>query len=401
MSFGEHRLELNEMYASFQRCINSADISNPMHILRLPSFTARKVMHLCECVKTIFISERCMLSLHAPIVVVGDLHGHIWDLARIIETFGWPPTCRYLFLGDLVDRGEFSLETVTLVFLMKALHPQNVFVIRGNHEFGQLCDNFGFQRNIFEVFSNGACLKAFKEAFSFMPLTAVIDETILCVHGGIGPNCRSLDQIRCVRRPIREFVGDVVDDLLWSDPNPNVETFEFSERGAGYDFGEKVFKEFMEKCGFEYMIRAHQVIAGGVESCFDDKLLTVFSASNYCGQENNKAGALQIGSKKMMVRKIFEPIPYIMRHDVAFEADGLPSIGGGIRPYVSQSSDLTMKLIFKDSPLIKEPRPERCRTSRKIGAARKNSRLTSSLPRLGDLGAKVFDEMQRDSRLLR
>lgn len=399
MAFGEHRLELNEMYASFQRCINSVDLVNGLHMLRLPSFTARKAMHLCECAKITFMSEPCMLTLHAPIVVVGDIHGHIWDLARIIKTFGWPPSTRYLFLGDLVDRGEFSLETVTLVMLMKVMHPQNVFIIRGNHEFGQLCDNFGFQRNIFEVFSGGAALKSFKEAFSYMPLTAVIEDKFLAVHGGIGPNCKSLEQLRTIRRPIRDFVGDVVDDLLWSDPSPTVSGFEFSSRGAGYDFGENVFKEFMEKCGLEYMLRAHQVIQGGVESCFDDKLITVFSASNYCGTDNNKAGALQISSKGAMMRKIFEPLPFIQRYDVTFESDGLPAIGGGgLRPYMSHSSDLTMKLCIPKPPVIKEPTP-RCRTGRKIGA-RKGHRMTSSLPRLGDLGARVFDEMQSDSRLL-
>ncbi|OHS92740.1 Serine/threonine-protein phosphatase PP1-2 [Tritrichomonas foetus] len=305
---------------------NIEDFASGKALLYLPRFSLEQIRTLCENVTRVFTSEPSVLTIKPNVVVVGDLHGHLLDLIRILKQFDMPPKTRYLFLGDIIDRGEFSLETLILIFLLKSTFPKSVNIIRGNHEFKQVYETGRFMQDIIDVYSDVKIATLFEAAFVQMPIAAIINDKIFCVHGGIGPDVTDLEQIRNISKPIKEFDGSIVDTLLWSDPTEKIKTYEPSDRGTGYIFGSQIFESFMTKNGFDTLIRAHQQIDHGCEYNFNNKLITVFSASNYCGCYCNKGAILTITDTLNLQPTIFEPLPYIERCSAIFSSNIRPSI---------------------------------------------------------------------------
>jgi protein phosphatase len=292
----------------------------------VPAFDPEDVISLCQDSETVFASEPVVLDLHPPITVVGDLHGQILDLYRIIQQHGLPNRTQYLFLGDFVDRGEFSFEVVTFVFLAKLLFPTQVWVIRGNHEFGYICSTGGFRAELAHLFRTDQVFACFCATFAQMPLAAVLDGSVLAVHGGIGPELTHVDQLRAVKRPIHEFDEGLVDCILWSDPSDDIATFEPSPRGAGYVFGKTAFNAFSDANGLKFVVRGHECVKEGCAFSFDDRLLTVFSASNYCGTSGNMAAVLIVGAGCAIEVRRFPPLPARAR-DVVIPPER-PASGG-------------------------------------------------------------------------
>jgi protein phosphatase len=287
--------------------------------LLLPVLGSEEIILLCEAARDIFSAEDVSLSLTGPILIVGDLHGQILDLFRVLQTYGLPDQNKYLFLGDLVDRGEFSTETCALVWALKVKYRDKVFIIRGNHEFSFLCKQCGFHAEVTTIYGPGSrVFESFIESFSFMPLTAVINEQILCVHGGLGPSWFSLSQSRQVDRPVHEFGEDLLDAMLWSDPNPGIYMFEPSNRGAGYLFGEGALVEFLDSNRLKLLVRAHECVNTGCQFAFNDRLATVFGASNYGGLVSNDSAVLEISESSDHEVRQFPPLTYLKRDTVKF-----------------------------------------------------------------------------------
>ena len=284
----------------------------------LPSLPENGLSFLLTDVLEVFKNEESMLHINGPIVVVGDLHGHLLDLFRIFNIYGKPSTTKYLFLGDIVDRGEFSLETITMILLAKILFPKNVFVIRGNHEFNQMGEQFGFLKEILEMYHSISIFNLFNRVFSYFPIAAVINKKYLSLHGGIGPTMFSLKQIEAVQRPVVNFDSQLESSILWSDPTLDINTFMASSRGIGYHFGQDSTESFLKETGMEAIIRGHECIASGVQTLFNNKVITVFSASDYCGVTGNFSGILEITIKGKIVPRISPPIPYLYRRNVKF-----------------------------------------------------------------------------------
>jgi protein phosphatase len=303
--------------------ISLSDHKSPFVIHRLDAFL---LIQLCQYVETIFTKEPILLPLTSPIVTVGDLHGHLGDLLRILAYHGIPSansTLKYLFLGDIVDRGEFSLETITLIYLLKAVFPTHVFVVRGNHEFESLSFSHGFYREITLTYSSSADIfKSFLSSFSFMPLAAIVDRLTVCVHGGIGPGIDSADSITSISRPITSFASPEVRALIWSDPSADVTEFADSPRGCGFLFGEEPLLKFLERCGAVRVLRAHQFVSEGCATQFADRLVTVFSASNYCGTNENSGAVITLMPDGMDAVKDFPPLPYLRRGDAVVRRAG-------------------------------------------------------------------------------
>jgi protein phosphatase len=176
--------------------------------LSLPVLDAPVLTALFRDVQAIFKSEPVLLEVGSPCIIVGDLHGQILDLIRILNTFGLPSRQRYVFLGDLVDRGEFSIETLVVVLLLKVIWPEQVYLIRGNHEFQLLCSQGGYMMQMFETFGDLMLYQASVQMFGFIPLAARIDKVILCVHGGIGPELTDVNVINTIFRPVDNFGQD-------------------------------------------------------------------------------------------------------------------------------------------------------------------------------------------------
>ena len=304
--------EIYKVYREiFQRDVS--DYENETFRLVLPILPIPILISLCDSATKVFQDEPILLIVNVDVVVVGDLHGHILDLFRILKTQGLPDKMKYVFLGDLVDRGEFSVETITLVYLLKVLWPSNVLIIRGNHEFNFLAYNGGFMGSVMEEYGDMGIYMAFMKSFSYIPLALRIDGVMLCVHGGIGPSIFSIKQIMQLQRPIDDFGNETLDSLLWSDPSEEVNQFVASTRGTGYFFGEDIIMNFFELNNLELMVRGHEMVQNGVDVIHGGRVVTVFSASYYCGISSNRAGVLVLKANGDKDVTTFPPLNYFKR----------------------------------------------------------------------------------------
>ncbi|POS76336.1 serine/threonine-protein phosphatase PP1, partial [Diaporthe helianthi] len=159
-----------------------------------------EIRYLCTKAREIFISQPILLELEAPIKICGDIHGQYYDLLRLFEYGGFPPEANYLFLGDYVDRGKQSLETICLLLAYKIKYPENFFILRGNHECASINRIYGFYDECKRRY-NIKLWKTFTDCFNCLPIAAIIDEKIFTMHGGLSPDLNSMEQIRRVMRP--------------------------------------------------------------------------------------------------------------------------------------------------------------------------------------------------------
>lgn len=244
------------------------------------------LINILDIATNILVEEPIVLNINVPVYIIGDLHGNILDLYRIFQSNGLPPQSNYLFLGDFVDRGVYSTELICLIAIMKVLFPKNIFILRGNHEFMPTKPNSDFTFEIQKLYQNNQdLLTRFYYFFSFMPLAARVGD-YLCLHGGLDPNLKTIEQIEALKRPIT-FETEIVEGIVWSDPKMDNEIeFVASPRGNGYLFNNVALNNFLKENNLRGLIRGHSFV-DGVEMQYDGKLITVFSASNYSDSQNS------------------------------------------------------------------------------------------------------------------
>ena len=243
-------------------------------------------------------------NIDSGLVIVGDLHGNIDDLLHIVFTKGLPDeNMHYLFLGDYVDRGNNSIETILFLMCFKIIYPEFVHMIRGNHEFIDMCQTYGFYDECIERIPNNEGKNVFDiitATFPYLPLAALIQNSYLAVHGGISSIINSLDDIRNIenRDQLTDYFDNkIVTDLVWGDPKelPDGVLTAESERGAGEVFSKDKAKQFLEDNNLKAIIRAHESCENGFNVALQDPeseqilCLTIFSASNYCNLKNHGA----------------------------------------------------------------------------------------------------------------
>lgn len=187
----------------------------------LASIAESEIKLLCQRVRPILLSQPMLLELEAPLKICGDVHGQFTDLLRLFEYGGFPPESNYLFLGDYVDRGKQCLETICLLLSYKIQYPENFFILRGNHEAAGINRIYGFYDECKRRYSI-KLWKIFSDTFNCLPVAALIDEKILCMHGGLSPEITSLQQIADLVRPCDVPDVGLMCDLLWSDPDTSV-----------------------------------------------------------------------------------------------------------------------------------------------------------------------------------
>jgi protein phosphatase len=176
--------------------------------------------------------------------------------------------------------------------------------------------------NIVSFFGTSVLYEEAIATFAYIPLAARIDGQILCLHGGIGPNVTDVNTIANITRPIDSFGDDIVDSVVWSDPNEMIDGFrESPTRGAGYLFGKVVLDSFLNDSGLFMLVRGHECVPEGTKSLFNERLITVFSASNYCGLMGNLAAVLEVTGPRMYHVHTFGPLPWLLRNDVKFGRD--------------------------------------------------------------------------------
>ena len=251
--------------------------------------------------------QKMLVDLEAPIHVCGDIHGQYYDLLRIFEHCGYPGEYNYLFLGDYVDRGKQSLETICLLLCYKIKFPENFFLLRGNHESSVTNRIYGFYDECKRRY-NVRIWRSFTDLFNFLPVAALIDEKILCMHGGLSPELKNLQNIENISRPTEIPDTGLLCDLLWSDPEKDILDYDENDRGVSVVFGEKVVEDFNKKNDLDLIIRAHQVVDEGYEFFAKRQLITIFSAPNYCGEFDNSAGIMIIDESLTCSLKVLRPV---------------------------------------------------------------------------------------------
>ena len=285
-------------------------------ILNMECLSEEECVSLCEKAKLVLKDESNVQPVHAPVTVCGDIHGQFYDLKELFRIGGHPPETNYLFLGDYVDRGYHSLETVTLMMLYKVRYRDRITLLRGNHESRQITQVYGFYDECLRKYSSPSVWKAFVSAFDYLPLTALIENQIFCQHGGLSPTIDTLDNVRCLDR-IQEIPHEgPMCDLLWSDPDDRT-GWGISPRGAGYTFGADISEQFNHNNGLKLIARAHQLVMEGYNWCHDRNVVTIFSAPNYCYRCGNQAAIMEIDEHLKYTFLQFDPAPnqYVLEKD--------------------------------------------------------------------------------------
>ncbi|CAA7395108.1 unnamed protein product [Spirodela intermedia] len=265
-----------------------------------------EIRRLCVAAKEVFLSQPNLLELEAPINICGDIHGQFCDLLRLFEYGGGPPGARYLFLGDYVDRGKQSIETICLLLAYKVRYQGSFFLLRGNHECASINRIYGFYDECKRRFSV-RLWKAFTDCFNCLPVAAIIDGKIFCTHGGLSPELEMLDQIKEMERPAEVPDQGLLCDLLWSDPDREIRGWGENDRGVSFTFGPDRVTEFLKKHDLDLVCRAHQVVEDGYEFFADRQLVTIFSAPNYCGEFNNAGALMSVDAGLLCSFQILKP----------------------------------------------------------------------------------------------
>eukprot|EP01129_Flabellula_baltica_P008947 TRINITY_DN358_c0_g1_i1.p1 TRINITY_DN358_c0_g1~~TRINITY_DN358_c0_g1_i1.p1 ORF type:complete len:325 (-),score=58.73 TRINITY_DN358_c0_g1_i1:1753-2727(-) len=252
------------------------------------------IAQICKDIGSVFIEEPNLLTVDGSVTVVGDIHGQANDLLNIFKLCGNPSSTKYLFMGDYVDRGTSSIEVVILLFCLKLLYPENIWLLRGNHEDPDLNIVYGFADNCVQKFGNLSIWSLVNKVFALMPVSAILNKRAFCAHGGISPNVKNLGIIEESNRFSSGILPDPLRDLLWSDPSDDIDLFSVSPRGAGFLWGKEATLDFLKETKLEIIIRAHEVAMDGYHLHHDNRVLTIFSAANYCNRYGNKGAVLQI-----------------------------------------------------------------------------------------------------------
>lgn len=282
------------------------DVNNWIDLLlrgELPS--ERSIRRICESAASIFAEEESVVELKSPINICGDIHGQFTDLLELFQVGGRVGEYQYLFLGDYVDRGYYGIETFILLLLFKIRHPDRIWLLRGNHESRQVTMVYGFYEECILKFGSPNVWRLCADVFDRLPLGAILDGNIFCVHGGLSPAITCLDDLTKIDRK-REIpnVG-ILCDILWGDPQESP-GWSVSPRGAGYLFGPDIVEQFNYTNRLSLICRSHQLAMEGYRWYFDKKLLTIWSAPNYCCRCGNSAAILKFEEGRPYRLALFE-----------------------------------------------------------------------------------------------
>eukprot|EP00826_Nyctotherus_ovalis_P023417 TRINITY_DN17993_c0_g1_i1.p1 TRINITY_DN17993_c0_g1~~TRINITY_DN17993_c0_g1_i1.p1 ORF type:complete len:253 (-),score=45.95 TRINITY_DN17993_c0_g1_i1:318-1076(-) len=248
-------MDLTEaVLGTFNQLDKQIDLAFKKELLR-----ESEIRQLCERAREALNEEKNVQSIKVPVTICGDIHGQFWDMIRLFKLCGWPPNTNYLFMGDIVDRGLYSLETATLLLLLKVRYRERIAILRGNHESRQLSQLYGFYDECIRKYGNSNVWKYFTETFDYLPLAAAVDDKIFCVHGGLSPNAETLDQINKIQRHIEIPSEGAACDLTWSDPEER-SGWEASPRGFGHVFGADISEKFLHTNKLKLIARAHQLV---------------------------------------------------------------------------------------------------------------------------------------------
>jgi len=309
------------------------------HLLKEGRLQKQDALKIIKTASGLFNDEPNLLRLRDPIAICGDIHGQFFDLLRLMETAGNPARTKYLFLGDYVDRGQFSTEVLFYLFAHKIMYHRTFFMIRGNHECRHLTQFFNFKEECIYKYDVDIW-EAVMNAFDNLPLAATINHKFLCIHGGLSPDISTLKEIQDLNRRRETPREGPFCDLLWADPydeqpkaganNPDDQRnnnkqaqlpttwFSYNEtRQCSYVFGIDATKQFLKRNSLTAIIRAHEAQVDGYKFSMTNgqipRVVTIFSAPNYCDVYKNKGACLQFYNDQLKIRQFgSSPHPYYL-----------------------------------------------------------------------------------------
>ncbi|VVB16077.1 unnamed protein product [Arabis nemorensis] len=295
-----------------------------------------EVKALCLKAMEILVEESNVQRVDAPVTICGDIHGQFYDMKELFKVGGDCPKTNYLFLGDFVDRGFYSVETFLLLLALKVRYPDRITLIRGNHESRQITQVYGFYEECLRKYGSVNVWRYCTDIFDYLRYTplnslvlelrviiisincnanflsficSLVENKIFCVHGGLSPAIMTLDQIRTIDRKQEVPHEGAMCDLLWSDPEDIVDGWGLSPRGAGFLFGGSVVTSFNHSNNIDYICRAHQLVMEGYKWMFNSQLVTVWSAPNYCYRCGNVAAILELDENLNKEFRVFDAAP--------------------------------------------------------------------------------------------
>lgn len=358
------------------------------HFIREGRLHEEHAIRILNDATELLASEPNMLEVPAPVTICGDVHGQFYDLMKLFEVGGSPATTSYLFLGDYVDRGSFSIECLLYLYSLKLNYPDTFWMLRGNHECKHLTEYFTFKSECLHKYSSVLYEESLR-SFNALPLAAVMNKQFFCVHGGLSPELKSLDDLAKLDRFREPPTKGLMCDLLWADPIEDYDEDNMDQtyvrntvRGCSYAFTYKASCQFLERTGLLSIIRAHEAQDAGYRMYKRTKtmgfpsLLTMFSAPNYLDTYNNKAAVLKYENNVMNIRQFnASPHPYWLPHFMDVFTWSLPFVGEKITDMLvsilnictedelDEETPLAAEQINEDYekplPLIQTPAPQR------------------------------------------
>lgn len=273
---------------------------------------------------SLFRRERTLIELKDPVTIVGDIHGQFYDMLRMFELGGDVESTKYLFLGDYVDRGSFSIEVVLMLYALKINYPNTVFLLRGNHECRQMTSFFNFREECLHKYDEEVYCTVM-ESFDTLPLSCIVNNKFLAVHGGISPELSTLDDISRIHRFQETPRLGIYCDLLWSDPvdsenGQSPDQYKNNEvRGCSFYYNVRAVNSFLKRNRLLSIIRAHEAQLDGYKmhrwngNSEFPVVITIFSAPNYCDVYNNKGAIIKFNNNNLNIQQFnYTAHPYIL-----------------------------------------------------------------------------------------
>ncbi|SCV16371.1 probable Serine/threonine-protein phosphatase PP2A-1 catalytic subunit [Nakaseomyces glabratus] len=251
------------------------------HLGKCEILSEDDVSKLCKMAVEVLQFEENVQPINVPVTICGDVHGQFHDLIELFKIGGPCPDTNYLFMGDYVDRGYYSVETVSYLVAMKVRYPHRITILRGNHESRQITQVYGFYDECLRKYGSANVWKMFTDLFDYFPITALVDNKIFCLHGGLSPMIETVDQVRELNR-IQEVPHEV--PCGWG----------ISPRGAGFTFGQDISEQFNHTNDLSLVARAHQLVMEGYAWSHQQNVVTIFSAPNYCYRCGNQAAIMEV-----------------------------------------------------------------------------------------------------------
>ena len=303
-------MEIEQKNPEINLDLNNEDLQKLLKkVTSFELLTVSEIKFICEKSKEIFRNEPTILSLSPPITLVGDIHGQYQDLLEIFYQQGTPKEgISFVFIGDFVDRGLNSVEVFLLLLIYKIKYPNQFFLTRGNHESHLITQQYGFYDEILRKFGNSIVFQYFTEVFDVLPLGGIINSKIYCLHGGLSPSSKNIDEIKKVERFSDIPRMGLMCDMLWSDPEDR-NGWAINSRGAGYTWGIDISQEFLYLNNLKFVSRAHQLVMRGYNWCHNKQVLSIFSAPNYCYRCGNEAAIIEIEDENNFNFKTYSAAP--------------------------------------------------------------------------------------------